>query len=389
MSTYYDELIVTGVPDEVPAQGFTFEDVFDEHVAGSQKVWSHDRALTVGASECFGCIRSTFFKKRGKELGFAPDPFYEESWGAMRRGDLIENYHIVPAVRAGLRRRGMDLIMEGDDQETIVDGRSSATLDGLIIPVDPSLNGKIPKDFLAYYGIPEVNVDSIVLEMKSMDPRPFERLTKEKSVHHGQTQMQLGLVRETTHYRPEHAIVLYFNASWLDDMRVFVVHRDEDTYAFGRARNEKVYAEDNPATYPAEGKLDGSCAYCKFTQACAKVNKERVPEKRKALNAKEIAEQDEDMLEQMDELVLERNAVKEEEKEIAKRIEDLNEDIRQLLINNDQSRAVGKGWKVFYSYQGGAKRLSATKLQEAGLNPDDFKEEGAGFEKLTVTTSKE
>lgn len=378
--TYFEELIQYGVPPTLPKDGFTFEDLFDEYVAGTQKTWKHDRAKSVGASEAFGCIRKSWFGKRGKEFGFTRDPEYKESWGAMRRGDLIENYHVVPAVRSGLQRRGLDLIMEGDNQDTIIDGVSSATLDGLVISQD---GGKLPKDFLAYYGIPEIDEDSLVLEMKSFDPRIT--IAQEKAVHRGQATMQMGLIRDTTDYKPNYAVVIYVNASWIDDIRPFVVEYDHNVYQIGRARAEKVFDVTDPALLMAEGKLDGMCDYCPFQRSCAEVSVKRVPAGRKALTKKEVAAQDTSLVDALADLTVGLRDLKLQKKELDRNIEEHNEAIRQKLIAANESRAVGNGWKASYTTVAGRRTLSKAKMEEAGLNPEDFMEEGAGYEKLTVS----
>ena len=137
--TYYEDLLKDGVPEAISPEGFAFEDLYDEHIANNQKTWPQDRRLTVGASEVFSCIRKTWFTKRGHLHGVVKDSEYTESYGATERGNIIENNYIVPAMVKGLQRRGMDLIMAGEGQDTIFDGIHSATLDGLIInaPKDP------------------------------------------------------------------------------------------------------------------------------------------------------------------------------------------------------------------------------------------------------------
>ena len=381
--TYFEELLQLGVPEEISKEGFTFEDLFDEFVANNQKTWAHDRAKSVGASEAFGCIRKSWFGKRGGQFGFTKDPDYQDSWGAVRRGDIIENFQIVPAVREGLRRRGLDLIMEGDDQETIVDGVSSATLDGLII----SMDGKnLPSDFLAYYGIDCISEDSLVLEMKSFDPRIDIR--EEKAIHRGQTQMQMGLIRDTTDYKPNYAVVLYVNASWLDDIRPFIVEYDESVYQIGRERAEKVFTVDDPALLGAEGKFDGMCAYCPYKRSCDEVSVGRVPEKRKALTKKEVEAQDQTLLETLDPLVHTVDRLKADKKEIERALEEANESVRQILIQSNESRAVGDGWKTSYTTVKGRKTISKEKLEARGLDPEEFMDEGSGYEKLTITMMK-
>lgn len=377
--TYFDELMRLGVPDEIPADGFAFEDLYDEHIANNQKSWKQDRSLTVGASECFGCIRKTWFTKRGvKEFGVEKDESYEENWGAMERGNIIENHFIVPAIEDGLRRRGMDLIMAGDGQDTILDGIHSATLDGLVI--------NAPRDALAYYGLEDIGTDCFVLEMKSFDPRLT--LQHEKPVHRGQTQMQMGLVRETTDYKPEYAVLMYINASWLSDMRIFIVPYDDAVYRIGRERNEKVFGLDDPSMFATEGKLDGLCNYCPFQGACQKVTEARIPEARKALTKKQVEEQDTKFVDNLTPLVLERNAIAQRQKEDKLLLEAANEEIRQALIAEGTSRAVGENWKVTYTGQAGRKTLSKALMEADGIDPEKYMQEGGSFEKLTVTVTE-
>lgn len=383
MPTYYDDLIENGVPDRIPSDGFTFEDLFDEHIASNQKTWKQDRRLTVGASECFGCIRKTWFTKRGHEFDVEKDASYEENWGAMERGNIIENHFIVPGMEEGLKRRGLELIMAGDGQDTILDDIHSATLDGLII--DPT-GAKLPRDLLAYYGVDDIGEqDSVVLEMKSFDPRLT--LNHEKAVHRGQTQMQMGLIRDKTEYKPEFAVLIYINASWLSDIRVFVIPYEEHVYQIGRERNDKVFGLDDPGMFATEGKMDGLCAYCPFQGACQKVTEARVPSARKALTKKQIEEQDTEFVDSLTPLVLERDAANAELKETKTRLEALNEEIRQALISEGTSRAVGENWKVTYTAQAGRRTLSKALMEADGIDTEKYMQEGGAFEKLTVTVN--
>jgi hypothetical protein len=377
MSTNYMDLVKNGVPKKIKPGPINFIHLFDEFVASTPKTWAHDRAKSVGASEAFGCIRNTFFGKRGKELGFEEDAGYTDSWGAVRRGDLIENYHVVPALEAGFLRRGMKLTMAGEGQDTIVDGVTSATLDGLVI--------NAPRDALAEYGVADIETDCFVLEMKSFDPRI--KIAEEKAIHRGQTQMQLGLIRKTTKYKPVYAIILYVQCSWLDDVRPFAIKWDENVYDIGVARNTKVFTEDDPAKFGPEGKIMGLCAYCKHTTACAAVTTGRVPPKVSALKAAQVREQDQGVLDELASLVMEADARKKDEKEAKAAHAELQESVKQILIGHQISRAVGEGWKVSYTSIDGASRLSKSKMIAAGLDPDDFTEGGPGYDKLTITVA--
>ena len=48
------------------------KDMLDRHAASAPKIWAHDRAMSVGASEIGHCLRKTWFTKNG----VAPDPDY-------------------------------------------------------------------------------------------------------------------------------------------------------------------------------------------------------------------------------------------------------------------------------------------------------------------------
>lgn len=378
MSKYFDELIENGVPETIPSDAFSFEDLYDEHIANNQKSWPQDRRLTVGASECFSCIRKTWFTKLGEKRGVKKDTWYEESWGAMERGNVIENHYIVPAMVEGLRRRGMDLIMAGDGQDTIIDDIHSATLDGLII--------NAPRDLLSNYGLEDMEADCCVLEMKSFDPQV--KLQYEKPVHRGQTQMQMGLVREKTEYKPKYAVLMYVNASWLDDIRIFIIPYDDAVYQEGRKRNERVFNTRSAGSLQPEGKMDGTCTYCPYTEACSKATISRVPPKIAALTKKQTAAQDADFIAELEPLVLARIEAANAESDAEKRKKMLNEEIQQVLIKKGTSRAVGENWKVGYSTQKGKKTLDKGLMIEAGLDPEDFMSEGSGFDVMRVTYSK-
>src|SRR5690606_31829838 len=123
-------------------------------------------------------------------------------------------YHVVPAME--YLPAPAKLTMGGSVQETIVLGRNSATPDGLIVGLD--------KEPLSLYGIENIRSNCVVLEIKSIDPRV--NLKEEKDIHHGQTQVQMGIIRETTKFRPNYAVIIYVDASFLDNIKVYVVEFD-------------------------------------------------------------------------------------------------------------------------------------------------------------------
>ena len=81
-----------------------------------------NRAYTVGASDIGQCARKAFFVKHDGER----DPGYVDTWGAVLRGQIIEQAFWVPALRA---RFGADLKFVGDRQRQFKRGFVSCTPD--------------------------------------------------------------------------------------------------------------------------------------------------------------------------------------------------------------------------------------------------------------------
>ncbi len=143
---------------------------------------------TVGASEVGQCARKVYWIKNADDPAHsAPrDEGYVDGWGARLRGQVFEDNFWVPAMRA---RFGRALKFAGRNQRTFSSGFLSATPDGLVTA---------PECFL--------------IECKTIDPRT--KLDEPKPAHAFQVQTQLGLVRETTRYKPTRAIISYTDTSF-------------------------------------------------------------------------------------------------------------------------------------------------------------------------------
>lgn len=283
---------------------------------------------------------------------------------------MIENHFAVPATVA-VMPEGASLIYAGEDQETLRKGRLSATPDGLAIDLD--------YDALQQLGIDDIESDCVVIEYKSFDPRAT--VNEEKAIHSGQVQVQMGLIHDLTDYRPEYAVIIYFNASWLSDIRPFVVKRDPKIYKAAIARGKQVFDAQDPKDLMAEGKISGGCLYCEFKEECALATGESVPEKKKAIKDQET----------MDRLAL----LAQRQKEFAATIKDAtkdkalaDEEIKELLKENDTKGASDDRFTISLSFLSGKKSLDtlalAADLTEKGLNIEDYQREGNGYERLTV-----
>ena len=92
-------------------KGFSFKTALDFYSKNQTKEWGgHNRLDTVGASEVGQCMRKIAFNKLEKKI----DPLYEESRGAMDRGNVMEMSWWEPAVAAYCEKLGLEFLFSGD-----------------------------------------------------------------------------------------------------------------------------------------------------------------------------------------------------------------------------------------------------------------------------------
>lgn len=356
-----------------------FKKMFDGWVADTQKVWGHDRKKTLGGSEAFGCLRKAWYKRN--DIPYDPD--YEESWGALRRGDIIENYLVVPAMEWAAEHFKFELLMAGENQITLMEkeyGLLSVTPDGLVAGV--------ARNALEKYGVPDLGCDNFMLEVKSIDPRVD--LSEEKAIHHGQTQIQMGLMRENTAFKPNFAVILYINASFLDDIEVFVVRFDEKKYQIAKDRAELIYKTTDPSKLYREGVIDNTCRYCPFQRTCLDTTQKAMPTsagKGDDTNPKLLAELN--MVPEGSNMsLMQRKRVAKKHLEKAEReVELINEEIKETLRRFNTSKAKDKdgGWSVSYSMAAGRKSLNKAALEEDGIDVEAYMRQGNPYEILRVS----
>lgn len=351
-----------------------FEAVFDKFISTQEKVWKHDRALTVGASEAFDCLRKVGFKKRGKEQGYEPDPGYVQSWGALHRGNVIENHLVAPAM-AHLPEPLGALYVEQKNQETFVSGRNSATPDGLLtgFPLGrPVLIKYRNKEILI-----ENHTGSIGLEVKSIDPRT--NLHEEKAKHHGQSQIGLGIIREKGEFSPLQWIILYVNASFYDDITPFVVEWNPVIYESAKLRAAIVFNAEDVKKLPPEGKFEsGGCDYCEYTVACGIAEHSRWKKLRdEPVNDAEAAAIEPDVQAYLD--------AKEAVKDAERNLSDVVERLKQNLDRLGKKKVKGPNWSVSWSFQNGRTSLDKAALEADGIDLAKYTKVGNPFEVFRVT----
>ncbi len=243
-----------------------------EEIDQTRTPFSHDRLLTVGASEIGGCARRTAYEKSETP----PDESFSPNFGAAKRGDILEDAWTVPVVRRAVGKIGGTLIWAGQNaQRTVIseNWKLSATVDGLatglhpqaLAPYGATLIGRHPTD------------NAVIVEMKSFDPRKDDSAFP-IAQHLMQLQAQLGLVNhdQSHSYRPRWGVVVYVNASFVDDVRVYpdFYRRFEFHNLIRRART--IY-DIPPEKHPPEGAIAGGseCEYCPFKERCGAVETAR------------------------------------------------------------------------------------------------------------------
>lgn len=274
-----------------------------KHMENLQRVFKN-RHLTVGASEIGRCARLAWYAKHHPNAAVLED----ESFGASHRGNMIEAHTVVPAL---VKHFGDNLLYAGKKQQTFVSGYVSATPDGLLI--------KQPKDLLIQFGIKDIGKDRCILvEIKSIDPRIVLRGPKPE--HARQANQQLGLVREKTNHKPQYCLIMYVNASFMDDVAEFVIEFDEELYNKQKKRAERILTTKTAREIQPEGWIKGGkeCDYCKFADACTELRTDVPAESKRAADPQFVAE--------IKELAL-------AERDLDTRISELSEQQREMQIN--------------------------------------------------------
>lgn len=350
-------------------------DALCDYATASAREWLGDRTLTVGASEIGTCARRVFFSKSEGDAvyGKARDADHEDGWGAKVRGSTFEDCFWEPALR---RAYGTKLKWAGPEQRTLIAGFLSGTPDGLLI-------GQLP-DALAALGVPDIEGDCIDLDCKSLDPRV--RLDGPKPEHAMQIQAQLGLIRETTDYRPTYGVLSYTNTSFWDDTVEFAIRFDPEIYAEAQARARTIMLARDAAELRPEGVIAGGkeCNYCPFTAACGQERANRVPG--------DIAPLDADLAATVADLAAAARQAKRAAEEAEAQARAYEHELRELLAAAGTKRAEAGGYRVSWSALRGRPSYNHKGIREAaqaaGVDVDQFVTVGEPTDRLVITEMK-
>lgn len=336
------------------------------------KTWGgHDRKKTVGASAIGGCIRSIVYDKHDAPV----DADFVQDLGAAERGNMIEDW-AVPSMQDSLKDSQVELIWATDEgQQTLVDMNTyqSATPDGLFISRE-------------VFEVEEENGEKrltkcLYNELKSIDPRAFDNLREPKFQHRMQVQQGMDLVRRTSDYFPTHAVITYINASFVNQIKSWVIPFDEKVSLGLRSRATSVFTKFSLQNLPEpEGKIEGGneCIYCPYKKICLDTELSSIPSIEGSNFSAAVTER-------LHEKVLARHKLNQEAKAKTKEVKQLEQDIKEILKEAD-SKKISADWGSVSLYsQKSPSKYDKSKFDNAGLDPSDFQTQGEYSPRLSIT----
>jgi hypothetical protein len=337
----------------------------DAYALSSNRAFATDRMNTVGASEVGQCARKIFWVKNEDDTahGAPRDEGYVDSWGARARGTIFENHFWEPALR---ERFGERLKFAGAEQKTFMDGFLSATPDGMVVDLTPEERAEIG-----------VDTDCANFECKTSDPRT--NLTEAKGPNVFQTQVQMGMIREGTEYRPTHAILSYTDASFWSDVKEFVIPFDPALYETAKQRAVTIMTATNAADLKPEGWIAGGkeCNYCPFTKACGI--------ERRNLPFQDIAPVDPQFAEEITQLARQLKVFEAARDGCDQSFRDLQETIKARLREKNVKKIPGVvSWSPVKGRAGYDNKAIKQAAIDAGVDISKFETQGEPSDKLVI-----
>ena len=303
--------------------------------------WGFDRTQFLNSSEAGDCIRKLWYAKH------TPEAAAEQDWGFARRGSHGESY-VTDSLRAN---NSISLELADDDQRSLQDKkrRLSATPDGVIKVDDGDWEG---------------------LEIKTIDPRTNLR-NLPKTNHLIQFKIAMALVNQETDYTVKQGRLLYMDASNFNAIQEFKIGADSsilDSYA---KKAKRVFSAASPDSLDREGKRDGGCKFCSFTEVCG-VSGVSSPRKRTVIagGAPQIAVRYVAIKDQIDTLKAEQDSLK--------------EDLKGELAMRGTAKLLAGDIEISISQANGRVSLNRKAVAAAGIDLSPYETVGAPSERLTV-----
>lgn len=345
------------------------KEAIDQYAASLNKWFNHDRNKSVGASEIGQCARKVFWTKHeGTAKGVERDGDWFDRYGARVRGTIMEEAFWQPALKA---KYGDRVLFSGSEQKSLKLGHLSATPDALIVG--------LPGDCLKHLGIDNIESNCILAECKSIDPRT--NLLEAKTENLFQTQVQMGLMRECTEYKPAYDLLTYLDASFWSEIIEFPVKFDPDIYQAAKDRATIIMTADSGADLPPEGWITGAkeCSFCPFVKACG-VERRQVPRNNKPADPQLVAE--------ISDICKQHNELKHEIVTRENQLRLIQDTIKTRLRTHGVRRIEGvvNWFEVVGATRYGPNKMKQ-RLVELGEDVDQFASQDEPSDRLVITAT--
>jgi hypothetical protein len=180
-----------------------------------------------------------------------------------------------------------------------------------------------------------------------------------------------------------YAVILYVNASFLDDLEVFVVKFDPKKYELAKDRARKIFSVNDPTTLPREGRFNGGCEHCPFQRTCTQESIDGMPPA--PPKGKKLKESDSELVAALQDKVNRRKELALTLKKVTASKAQLEEEIKDELRKAHQRSAKTADWTVSYSSSGGKEKLNIEAMEADGIDLEKYKDKGDPFEILRIT----
>ena len=309
-------------------------------VIDAQKTFSVDRSKYLNASEALSCIRKQWFSKH--EPSEAP-----EDWGFARRGNHGEKY-VVEMLRAS----GVELMLAGDDQESVADDelRISATPDGVLFNASGA---------------------HVALEIKTIDPRT-NRANLPRREHLAQIQIAMELLIKVAKLDISHGLIVYMDASNYNQLDVYAIGRNPGLMDDMALRANQVLKTRNVERLDREGRSTGACKTCPYAERCGVDLSET-----KAFTRSNRGSQ-------LDTIVQRYVEIKEAQDALSGEKDALAEEIKEELRKRNTSSTIVGDVEVALASIAGRSSIDQKAMEKAGIDLAPFKKIGLPSERLTV-----
>jgi hypothetical protein len=336
----------------------------DRFASQHQPFDPEDRAQTVGASDVGQCERKTYYVKneRDHKHGAPRDEDYRDRWGAKIRGTFFEKEFWYPALKAMFGDR---LKFAGPDQRTFVSGFLSATPDGVLTECKPD-------------EIAPGSGTEVMVECKTADPRTNLSKPKEENVF--QTQVQMGLVRETTNYKPTHSVLSYTDASFWDEGPEFIITFDPNVFEVAKTRAARIMTATSDRELKPEGWIAGGheCETCPFTKPCG-ITRRSVPQKEM------LADLDDQFVAEITDMAKFVKHIEGERDKTESAFREAQQALKDRLRDRNVRKVPGVvAWSAVKGRSGWDNAAIRAALVDLGINLDEYKTEGEPTDRLTI-----